>query len=135
MANPGVASTQTGQTNQVLGVSNSTGVITGLQCQNELLPLIGIDRTITASDNAKLSDVGALITANSGAAIAVTIPNDSTVSWVADSALLVYQAGAGSISFAAGAGVTLNAGPSAPAAAQYVILGAIRVAANTWVTF
>lgn len=99
------------------------------------IPIVGVDRTITASGNAQLSDAGALITANSGSAVAVTIQNDATVGWATDSALLVYQEGAGAISFVAGAGVTLNAGPSAPAAAQYVILGAMRVAANTWVTF
>ena len=98
--------------------------------------LKGADRAIVASANALLSDNGAIINANSSSAIVITILQDSAMpaSWGADSALLAYQAGAGAVSFAAGTGVTLNAGPSVPSAAQYGILGALRVAANTWVT-
>ena len=96
----------------------------------------GIDRTITASASAQLSDSNAVITANhASVAIVLTIPQDSSVAWAQDASLLAYQAGAAAVSFIAGAGVTLNAGPSVPSAAQYGLLGALRVAANTWVTF
>ena len=113
-------------------VYDSNGTVIGLSGVNAVF---GLDRTITISSNAILNDAGATVTANSSSAIVLTILNDATTGWLNDSALLLYQAGIGAVSFAAGSGVTLNASPSVPVAAQYVILGAVRVAANTWVTF
>ena len=90
-------------------------------------------RSITASGNAQLSDGGTIIQANSASAVAVTIPNDSTIAWALDTVIAIYQIGAGVVSFAAGGGVTLRTPSSYAAAVQYDTIFARKVGANEWV--
>ena len=93
---------------------------------------VGTNRTITVSVNAVLADVNALITANSASPVVITITDDTTVAWSSNSFLSAYQAGAGGVSFAAGAGVTLRAPSGIQPSVQYGTVGASRVAANEW---
>ena len=66
----------------------------------------------------------------------VTIAPDSTLTAAAvGSAITFLNSGAGSLTFAAGSGVTITsagATPAAPTLAQYRTCVAIRVAANSW---
>lgn len=88
--------------------------------------------TITSSATADITYSQGLVTANSASAVVVTIPNDSTVSWVGNSVISVYQAGAGTASFSAGSGVTLHSPSGIAAGVQYGTIAAMRVSANTW---
>ncbi len=89
-------------------------------------------RTVTADATLVLDDARTVITANSGSAIALTIPNDATAGWSGNIVITAYQAGAGAVSFSAGAGVTLR-NPTGPwAAAQYGVIRVMRIGANEW---
>jgi hypothetical protein len=91
------------------------------------------NRTITASEAAVLIDNGKLIKANHATvAIVLTIDSDATVGWSANEILTIWQQGAASVSFAAGAGVTLRSPASVSASEQYGTIAAMRVGANEW---
>ncbi len=90
-------------------------------------------RTITSSDTLVLADAGTTIRCNSSSAIALTIPADSAVEWSEDTTIRLYQAGTGAVSFTAGSGVTLRVVGSLPAAAQYGMIGVMRIGANEWI--
>lgn len=85
---------------------------------------------VTASRDAVLSDSGNMLLCNSASAIAITIQSDATTGWSADEVIGVYQAGAGAVTFTAGASVTLRG--TAPTLSQYGTMGIIRVGANEW---
>lgn len=89
-------------------------------------------RTITANDTLTATDAASIITVNSGSAVAITIPDDTTAGWSGNVTVSAYQAGAGAVSFAAGAGVTLRTPSGAPTAAQYSMMRVTRVGANEW---
>lgn len=90
-------------------------------------------RTITTNSNLTIGDVGNTIRVNSATAVVLTIPNDTTVAWSGDTILSAYQQGVGTVSFAAGSGVTLRTPSGLPTAVQYSIASAMRVSANEWV--
>ena len=89
--------------------------------------------TTTASRNLTTADAGQLVMTNSGSAIALTILNDSTVSWEGNDRIEAYQGGAGALSWTAGSGVTIRG--SAPTPAQYTTQRVMRVGANEWAYF
>lgn len=88
-------------------------------------PVTG-SRTLNEGDLEKCLDVTAAAT--------LTIPTDAALNLTENTkyraCISVYQAGAGAASFTAGAGVTLRG--TAPTAAQYTVVGIMRVGANEW---
>ena len=86
---------------------------------------------VTASRTLALPDDGMVLNCNSGSAIVLTIPPESSVVWSGVSCVAIYQAGAGASSFAAGDGVTLRGTPPTPA--QYATHAIMRVGVNEWV--
>lgn len=97
-------------------------------------PVVGEDSlVITASANLTSGYVNGLINANHASTpIVGTILSDALggFSGYGSCSLAMYQAGAAAVSFVAGAGVTIRGTP--PTAAQYTIIGVVRVSANTW---
>tara|TARA_R110002126_G_scaffold66315_3_gene168735 strand:- start:2836 stop:3174 length:339 start_codon:yes stop_codon:yes gene_type:complete len=86
-------------------------------------------------DNDDLYQV--LIQTSNASTKTVTIAPDATLTAAADgSAITFINTGAGDLTFAAGAGVTIastGAAPTAPFVAQYAACTAIRVAADSWI--
>ena len=94
-----------------------------------LQPTSVVSNTI-ASRTLTKEDIDNVVNANSGSAIVLTVPQDNILGAIRSETLAVYQAGAGAASFTAGAGVTLRG--TAPTAAQYTVVGIMRVGANEW---
>ena len=96
------------------------------------------DQDIVTETNAarKLSnsDVGAWVRFTSGSVVTLTVPPNSSVSFVIGTSINGIQAGAGQISVAAGAGVTINkpTGYNAKTRAQGAAFCLIKVATDTW---
>lgn len=93
---------------------------------------VGRPRSVTASTTAIKADNNGLITYNSASAGTITITNDSLGGWSGNEFIAAYQAGAGGVSFVAGAGVTLRAPSGVAAAVQYGTIGVQRVGPNEW---
>ena len=101
-------------------------------------PLInlGINAQTGTTYTTVLADNGKLVTQTNASAITTTIPPNSSVAYPVGAQLNVTQFGAGQITFAQGAGVTIvstGATASAPKLrAQYSTATAVQIATDTW---
>jgi hypothetical protein len=77
-----------------------------------------------------LADATRLTVANAATAATYTIPPAASVAWVANTIINVASIGAGTITFAAGAGVTVT--NTAGTLAQYQSAMLVRTALNAW---
>lgn len=76
------------------------------------------------------ADQGALVTLNNAAAITLTLPQDSALTWPIGAEFTVIQTGAGAVTFAAGTGATVNAAQAT--SLQWLFIRVVKTAANTW---
>ena len=76
-----------------------------------------------------------LIEMNSASALTLTIPPASSVDYPIGTSLDILQTGAGQVTIAAGAGVTVNATPGLKLRTQWSSATLFKRAANTWVVF
>lgn len=77
-----------------------------------------------------LTDVGKTVTASNASAQTYTIPPTASVAWPTGTTLYVINLGAGVVTFAAGAGVTVT--NTAQTLAQYQSARLVRTALNAW---
>jgi hypothetical protein len=77
-----------------------------------------------------LTDVGKTVTASNAAAQTYTIPPTASVAWPTNATLYVINLGAGVVTFAAGAGVTVT--NTTQTLAQYQSARLVRTALNAW---
>lgn len=79
-----------------------------------------------------LGDAGKLITLTNAAAIALTVPPNSSVAFPTGTRVVVAQMGAGTVTITPGSGVTVNADPGLAIAAQYGAAELVKVATDAW---
>ena len=102
-------------------------------------PLInlGINAQTGTTYTTVLADNGKLITQSNASAITTTIPPNSSVAYPVGAQLNIAQTGAGQVTFAQGAGVTIvstGATASAPQLrAQYSTTTAVQTSADNWI--
>lgn len=84
-----------------------------------------------------LTDANRFINAANASPITITIPQQSSVAWEDNTQIEFVQGGAGAVTIAAGAGVTLrrNSSLAAASAGQWAVFGLKRIALNEWVVF
>lgn len=82
---------------------------------------------------AALGDANGYVRFTSGSAVSFTVPPDSAVAFPIGTVIEVEQAGAGALSLAAGAGVTINArGSDLTLAGQFAVAALKKVGADSW---
>ena len=95
--------------------------------------MIAINAQTGTTYTTVLTDDGKLITCSNAAAIALTIPPNSSVAYGIGTQINIAQLGAGTVTITAGAGVTLNsAGAKLKTDAQYAIATCVKTDTNTW---
>ena len=80
-----------------------------------------------------IADAGRVVTFNNASPITLTLPQDSDAAISIGSRIDCIVLGTGMVTFAAGAGATVNATPSLVTRAQYSAATAIKYAANSWI--
>ena len=118
------------------GVTTSTG--TGSTVLSTAPTLSGA--TLTQTLNAQTgttytlaaTDTGKLVTLANASPVTLTIPPNSSVSWAVGNSVDLAQTGAGLVTIAPGAGVTLRATPGLKCRAQYSGVSAIKIATDEW---
>lgn len=80
-----------------------------------------------------LADAGKFVTLNNAAAIALTVPLESSVNYAIGTSIDLLQLGAGQVTVAGAGGVTVNATPGLKLRAQYSAATLVKTASNTWV--
>ena len=82
-----------------------------------------------------LTERDSLIEINSASAVTVTIPANSSVAYPVGTSIDILRVGAGAVTVAAGAGVTLNYTPGNKLRAQWSGATLFKRAADTWVVY
>lgn len=98
---------------------------------------LNINDQTGASYTPTLADgVSTEIRMNNGSANSVVIPPNSSVAFQMGTTLRVYQYGAGTTSFTAGAGVTLRSSSATTSCrARYSVIYALKTDTNEWVVY
>jgi hypothetical protein len=78
-----------------------------------------------------LTDNGRLVTLSNAAAITLTVPLNSSVAFATGAVINIQQIGAGQVTVAAAAGVTLN-GTGTKTRAQWSAASLVKTATDTW---
>jgi hypothetical protein len=81
------------------------------------------------------ADANLFVQGTSGSATTFTIAPDSTTNFPIGTSITIIQAGAGQITVAAGAGVTLNGTPGLRLRAQWSTATITKRANNTWIMY
>ena len=90
----------------------------------------------TTTRTPALTDAGTYILTTHGTGITVTLPQDSAVAFVVGSSIIFERNGAGTLTFAAGTGATVNSkGGTLTCADRYTTIAATKIAADTWTIF
>lgn len=132
-------------TNKTIDAANNTltgvATLTGSQTlTNKVLTSpqinLGINAQTGTSYTTVLADNGKLVTLTNAAAIAVTIPPNSSVTYPVGAQINMAQLGAGQVTVSGGSGVTIvstGGTASAPKArAQYSTLTAVQTSTDNW---
>ena len=89
---------------------------------------------ITDTYTLVLADAHKLVTCNKATGFTVTIPPNSSVAFETGDQVNLMQLGAGQVTVAAGAGVTLrSAGSLVKTSAQYAVATLVKIASDEWV--
>ena len=79
-----------------------------------------------------LDDAGRSIQMNKGSGVALTVPPNASVAFPIGTQIRVEQTGAGALTIAAGAGVTINVKNTLVVSARYGVVYLVKRATNTW---
>jgi hypothetical protein len=83
-----------------------------------------------------LTDASAYILCTHGSGMTVTLPQDSAVAFPTGTSIVFERNGAGTLTFAAGTGATVNSkGAVLTCADRYTTVAAVKIAADTWTIF
>lgn len=99
------------------------------------LPVRAVNAQTGTSYTLVLADAAKWLELSNAAAITLTVPPNSAVAFPIGTVIQGMQTGAGQVTIAQGAGVTVNASPGLKVAAQYGSFGLIKVATDTWRAF
>jgi hypothetical protein len=83
-----------------------------------------------------LTDVAQIVTLNNASAITLTVPPNASVAFPIGTQIVLTQFGAGQVTIAPGAGVTLRSfGSALKIAGQWGVATCVKTDTNTWLVF
>ena len=82
-----------------------------------------------------LTERDSLIEMGSASALTLTVPTNATVAWPVGTSIDILQTGAGQVTIAAGAGVTVNGTPGLKLRTQWSGVTLFKRATDTWVVY
>lgn len=109
-------------------------VLTSAECTNLAIAMVALNAQTGTTYTTVLADDGKLITLDNASAITLTIPPNGTIAYGIGTQINIMQLGAGQVTIAPGAGVTLrSAGSKLKTSAQYAVATCCKIATDTWV--
>lgn len=109
-------------------------VLTSAECTTLAIAMVALNAQTGTTYTTVLADDGKLITLDNASAITLTIPPNGTVAYGIGTQINIMQLGAGQVTIAPGAGVTLrSAGSKLKTSAQYAVATCCKIATDTWV--
>lgn len=106
----------------------------GVQVKQGVPSLTSINQQ-TAAYTTVLSDRDKLVEINSSTGVTLTIPTEASVAYPVGTSFDILQTGAGQITIAGAAGVTVNATPGLKLRTQWSSATLFKRAADTWVVY
>lgn len=120
-----MATRETFTAGQILTAAEMTAVATAM---------IALNAQTGTTYTTVLGDDGKLVTLDNGSAITLTIPPNGTVAYGIGTQINIMQLGAGQVTIAPGAGVTLrSSGSKLKTFGQYAVATCCKIASDTWV--
>ena len=118
-----------------LGAATATSIAfsDGTQSKEGVPSRTPINQQTGTTYTTVLTDRDTLVELNNASAITVTIPPNSSVAYPVGTSIDILQTGAGQVTVAAGAGVTVNATPGLKLRAQWSSATLFKRATDTWV--
>ena len=116
-------------------VTESTGVsVSGdIRATGSLFSNISINAQTGTTYTTVLTDRSKLVTLDNASAVTVTIPPNSSVAYPTGTKIDLLAKGAGQVTVAAGAGVTVNSSQTLNLRAQWSAASVVKLATDTWV--
>jgi len=112
-------------------LSSQTDLQGAIDAKNNLGETAGLNAQTGTTYTLVLADKGKMIENTNASAITTTVPPNSSVAFPVNSIVYVAQGGAGQVTVAAGAGVTLKPA-TVKTRAQDSILAIVKTATDTW---
>jgi hypothetical protein len=118
-----------------LGAASATSIAfsDGTQSKEGVPSRTAINAQTGTSYTAALTDRDSLVELNNAAAITLTIPTNATAAFPVGTSIDILQTGAGQVTVAGAAGVTVNATPGLKLRAQWSSATLFKRATDTWV--
>lgn len=111
-----------------IDITNAAGSITVETTKTELDVQTGTTYTLV------LGDRGKTVTLNNAAAITLTVPPNASVAFATGTVISLAQLGAGQVTVAAGAAVTIRSeGSKLKLSAQYTMAALTKIASDEWI--
>ena len=124
-----------GQTALAVADGNVT-VTDDLTVSGTTFTYLNVITDATTTRTPALTDASAYILTTHGTGITVTLPQDSAVAFATGTQIIFERNGAGTMTFAAGTGATVNSkGGTLTCADRYTTVAAVKIAADTWTIF
>jgi len=117
------------------GLNGTDGAVGATGPQGATGPMgtiYSLSSQVGTSYTLQLSDVGQFISFTNGSPVTIVIPANSSVAFPVGARLMIFQQGAGQITFQAAGGVALQATPGLKIAEQYGGAELVKLATNTW---
>ena len=109
-------------------------VLTAAEMTYLATAMIALNAQTGTSYTTVLGDDGKLVTCDNASSITLTIPPNGTVAYGIGTQINIMQLGAGQVTIAPGAGVTIrSAGSKLKTSAQYAVATCVKIASDTWV--
>jgi hypothetical protein len=118
-------------------VTASSGVVfsDGTQTKEGVQSRTPIVQKTASYTLSALTERDSLIEMGSGSALTLTVPSNATVAWPVGTSIDILQTGAGQVTIAAGAGVTVNGTPGLKLRTQWSGVTLFKRATDTWVVY
>jgi hypothetical protein len=123
--------TADGTNGQVLS-TNGTGTLSWATASGGGASYSAVRTQSGTSYTLVLGDAGDYIQTTSTTAVTITVPNQVTVTWAADTEIYFEQNNTGQITFVGASGVTINSSETLKSFARYSVVALKRVASDVW---
>lgn len=123
--------TADGTSGQVLS-TNGTGTLSWATVSGGGTSYSAVRTQSGTSYTLVIGDAGDYIQTTSTTAVTITVPNQVTVTWAADTEIYFEQNNTGQITFVGASGVTINSSETLKTFARYSVVALKRVASDVW---
>ena len=119
-------------TSGTAGATGATGAVGPAGATGPIGTAYVLSSQTGTSYTLQLADASQFISCTNGSAVTITVPTDASVTFPLGTRIMIFQQGAGQVTFQAAGGVTLQSTPGLKIAEQYGGAELVKLATDTW---